>query len=70
MNRETIQRRRAALEQAIEVMSNDLNALPVPSCLNCEHYGRNNECEKFQAAPPEHILATGCDGWAYDSIPF
>ena len=70
MNRQTVQARRAALETSIEVMQNDLHALPVPQCLNCEHYNRQNMCDKFMAEPPEHILATGCPEWEYDHIPF
>ena len=70
MNRLTVQRRRAALETSIEVMQHDLKALPVPQCMNCEHYNRQNMCDKFQAAPPEHILSSGCEAWEFDDIPF
>ena len=70
MNRQTVQARRAALETSIEVMQHDLKALPEPQCMNCEHYGRGNSCDKFQAAPPEHILSSGCEAWVFDDIPF
>lgn len=70
MNRATVQRRRASLEQAIEVMSNDLNALPVPQCLNCEHFSVSSHCGKFNAEPPKHVTSIGCDSWEYDMLPF
>lgn len=70
MNRLTVQRRRASLEQAIEVMTNDLHALPMPQCMNCEHLNRSSKCDKFDAEPPAHILSTGCDAWEFDDIPF
>jgi len=38
-------------------------------CQSCEHYARSH-CKKFDAAPPQDVIATGCDEWSYDFIPF
>ena len=68
--RETLQRRRLTLETSIEALTNELKCLPIAQCLTCEHYNRQNMCDKFQAAPPEHILGSGCEAWEFDDIPF
>jgi hypothetical protein len=38
-------------------------------CQSCEHY-MSNFCKKFEAAPPQEVIANGCDEWTYDFIPF
>jgi hypothetical protein len=38
-------------------------------CQSCEHY-MFRHCNKFDAEPPPHVIATGCDEWNYDFIPF
>ena len=68
--RETPQRRRLTLETSIEALTNELKCLPIAQCLTCEHRGAGDHCTKFNAVPPEHIIATGCDEWEYDQIPF
>jgi hypothetical protein len=42
-----------------------------PSCHSCSHYAmRNAHCAKFNAYPPQDVLAEGCDDWDMDDIPF
>jgi hypothetical protein len=42
-----------------------------PSCHSCSQYMmRDKTCAKFNARPPDEVLAEGCDEWDMDSIPF
>jgi hypothetical protein len=45
------------------------NVLTKKSCKDCEHYSMP-ECMKHNAKPPPDVVATGCDDWIYDCIPF
>jgi hypothetical protein len=47
---------------------NGLESIEV-GCRTCEHYAMP-ECDKWNAAPPPDIVASGCDEWTYDFIPF
>ena len=38
-------------------------------CKTCTQYAMP-ECDKFQAAPPPDVVASGCDEWEFDGIPF
>ena len=38
-------------------------------CQSCENY-LQNYCKKFDATPPQDVIASGCDDWSYDFIPF
>lgn len=41
-----------------------------PDCTTCKELGAQNKCLVHDAIVPDEYLATGCDGWTYDEIPF
>jgi len=42
-----------------------------PSCQTCSHYSvKRTHCAKFNARPPQDVLAEGCVDWDMDNIPF
>lgn len=41
-----------------------------PRCDNCIFFDAHGYCEKFEAAPPDHVQKSGCDGWQFDGVPF
>jgi hypothetical protein len=38
-------------------------------CGSCTQW-HQEMCQKYQAAPPAEVRATGCDEWTWDGIPF
>ena len=56
----------------LDMLSRELSRLKSikPTCSNCLNYAQGPHCNRFDAAPPAHILSAGCEDWVYDEIPF
>lgn len=40
-----------------------------PACNNCIHF-EGGICLMWELKPPSDVVATGCDDWEFDCIPF
>ena len=44
---------------------------PMQSCINCDHFDKDEKCKLFDARPPAKIIVSGCEKWQdKDLIPF
>ncbi len=44
---------------------------PFQSCINCDHFTKDERCGLFNARPPAKIIVYGCEKWINkDAIPF
>lgn len=62
---------RAELQTKIQLFRRelaDLERIKV-GCMTCTHYAMP-ECDKYNAKPPPDVVASGCDDWRHDGIPF
>ncbi len=41
-----------------------------PSCQSCMYLDSSGWCAKWEATPPKEFLASGCEAWAWDEVPF
>lgn len=57
-------------ELRIKVQDAAVNAHKWMTCLNCIYWNKERQdCDKFHAAPPAHIIVSGCVDHEFD-IPF
>jgi hypothetical protein len=44
---------------------------PFQSCINCEHFTKDERCKLFNARPPAKIIVLGCEKWQdKNQIPY
>ncbi len=43
---------------------------PLQSCINCEHFRKNETCGLYGIRPPAKIIVYGCEKWTSDIIPY
>jgi hypothetical protein len=54
----------------LEFQREALRAHVWQSCMNCEHFKKQEElCTVYKARPPAHVIAVGCTEYEWE-IPF